>query len=117
MRAGQTASLPFSFLNFVVMALLVWLLMNCTMLSRNVYAIVGSEEGARGIGANIFQVKVLAGAMAGLAGITHTAASFERPTRSTSWGPSRMLSPPSSSEAHGSRAAMAGSAARSSGSL
>jgi simple sugar transport system permease protein len=73
--AGQTASLPASFLNFILVALLVWLLMNCTMLGRNIYAIGGSEEGARRIGINIFQVKVLvyvlAGAIAGLAGITH----------------------------------------------
>ncbi len=73
--AGQTASLPVSFLILVVVALLVWLLMNWTMMGRNIYAIGGTEEGARRIGINIFRVKVLvyvlAGAIAGLAGITH----------------------------------------------
>jgi len=73
--AGQTASLPVSFLILVVVALLVWLLMNWTMMGRNIYAIGGTEEGARRIGINIFRVKVLvyvlAGAIAGLAGMTH----------------------------------------------
>jgi len=73
--AGQTASLPVSFHILVVVALLVWLLMNWTMMGRNIYAIGGTEEGARRIGINIFRVKVLvyvlAGAIAGLAGITH----------------------------------------------
>ena len=73
--AGQTASLPISFLIFVAVATLVWFLMNCTMTGRNIYGIGGTEEGARRIGINIFRVKVwvyvLAGAIAGLAGITH----------------------------------------------
>jgi simple sugar transport system permease protein len=73
--AGQTASLPASFLIFILVAAFVWFLTNCTMMGRNIYAIGGSEEGARRIGVNIFRVKVwvyvLAGAIAGLAGITH----------------------------------------------
>ena len=73
--AGQKASLPVSFLILVVVALLVWLLMNWTMMGRNIYAIGGTEEGARRIGINVFRVKVLvyvlAGAIAGLAGMTH----------------------------------------------
>jgi simple sugar transport system permease protein len=73
--AGQIASLPVSFLIFVAVALFVWLLMNTTMTGRNIYAIGGTEEGARRIGIDIFRVKVLvyvlAGAIAGLAGITH----------------------------------------------
>ena len=73
--AGQKASLPVSFLILLVVALLVWLLMNWTMMGRNIYAIGGTEEGARRIGINIFRVKVLvyvlAGAIAGLAGMTH----------------------------------------------
>jgi simple sugar transport system permease protein len=73
--AGQTASLPVSFLILVAVAALVWFLMNGTMVGRKIYAIGGTEEGARRIGIDIFRVKiwvyVLAGAIAGLAGITH----------------------------------------------
>jgi simple sugar transport system permease protein len=73
--AGQTASLPVSFLILVGVAAFVSLVMNGTLLGRKIYAIGGSEEGARRIGINIFRVKlyvyILAGAIAGLAGITH----------------------------------------------
>ena len=73
--AGQRASLPVSCLLLVAVAGLVSVLMNWTMLGRKIYAIGGSEEGARRIGINIFRVKlwvyICAGAIAGLAGITH----------------------------------------------
>ena len=56
-------------------AIVVAALMNFTMFGRKIYAIGGSEEAAMRLGINVRRVKVLiyviAGAIAGLAGITH----------------------------------------------
>ena len=83
-----------------------------------IYAIGGSEEGARRIGINIFEVKVLvyvlAGAIAGLAGITR--ASLVRAANPFDIAGTELnVIAASSSEARVSRAGMAGSAARSLG--
>lgn len=73
--AGQMVSLPASFLVFVGLAVLLALIMNFTLFGRKIYAIGGSEEAAARIGIRIRRVKVLvyvlAGAIAGLAGMTH----------------------------------------------
>ena len=72
---GQLVSLPLSFVVLVVVALFVAVLMNVTLFGRKIYAIGGSEEGARRIGIDVARVKlliyVIAGGIAGLAGMTH----------------------------------------------
>lgn len=72
---GQLVSLPLSFVVLVGVTIFVAILMNFTMFGRKVYAIGGSEEGARRIGIDVARVKiwiyVIAGAIAGLAGMTH----------------------------------------------
>ncbi|TKT74690.1 ABC transporter permease [Aquamicrobium sp. LC103] len=72
---GQMVSLPYSFLVLLFVAIGVAVLMNFTMFGRKIYAIGGSEEAAARIGIRIRRVKVLiyviAGAIAGLAGMTH----------------------------------------------
>ena len=72
---GQLVSLPLSFVVLVVVTLFVAVLMNVTLFGRKIYAIGGSEEGARRIGIDVARVKlliyVIAGGIAGLAGMTH----------------------------------------------
>ncbi|MBB4002027.1 ABC transporter permease [Aurantimonas endophytica] len=72
---GQLVSLPLSFVVLVGVTIFVAILMNFTMFGRKIYAIGGSEEGARRIGIDVARVKiwiyVIAGAIAGLAGMTH----------------------------------------------
>jgi len=72
---GQMVSLPMSFLVLVGVTILVALIMNVTQFGRKIYAIGGDEEAARRIGIRIrstkFIIYVLAGMIAGLAGITH----------------------------------------------
>lgn len=72
---GQLASLPLSFTVLVGVTAFVAVLMNLTKFGRAIYAIGGSEEGARRIGIRVGRTKVLiyviAGAIAGLAGMTH----------------------------------------------
>jgi len=72
---GQLVSLPLSFVVLILAALAVGVLMNLTRFGRTIYAIGGSEEGARRIGINVSRVKiwiyVIAGTIAGLAGMTH----------------------------------------------
>lgn len=73
--AGQMVSLPRSFLVFAAVAAIVAIVMNLTLFGRKIYAIGGSEEAAERIGIKIKRVKVMiyvmAGAIAGLAGMTH----------------------------------------------
>ncbi len=73
--AGQMVSLPYSFLVLVGVAAVVAILINFTLFGRKIYAIGGSEEAAERIGIRVRHVKVmiyvLAGAIAGLAGMTH----------------------------------------------
>jgi simple sugar transport system permease protein len=72
---GQLVSLPLSFVVLVGVTIFVAILMNFTLFGRKIYAIGGSEEGARRIGIDVARVKiwiyVIAGAIAGLAGMTH----------------------------------------------
>ena len=72
---GQMVSLPASFLVLVAVTIVLAIIMNFTVFGRKVYAIGGSEEAAQRIGIRIKRVKVLiyviAGAIAGLAGMTH----------------------------------------------
>lgn len=72
---GQLVSLPMAFVVLIGVTILVGLLMNFTVFGRKIYAIGGSEEGARRIGIDVPRVKVwiyvIAGAIAGLAGMTH----------------------------------------------
>ncbi|WP_404862637.1 ABC transporter permease [Georhizobium sp. MAB10] len=72
---GQLASLPLSFVVLVGVTAFVAIIMNLTKFGRAIYAIGGSEEGARRIGIKVGRTKVLiyviVGAIAGLAGMTH----------------------------------------------
>ncbi|MEO9338407.1 ABC transporter permease [Mesorhizobium sp. SB112] len=72
---GQLASLPLSFVVLVGVTAFVAFLMNLTKFGRAIYAIGGSEEGARRIGIRVGRTKVIiyviVGAIAGLAGMTH----------------------------------------------
>lgn len=72
---GQLASLPLSFVVLVGVTAFVAVLMNLTRFGRAIYAIGGSEEGARRIGIKVGRTKVviyvIVGAIAGLAGMTH----------------------------------------------
>ena len=74
-RNGQIYSLPASFLVLVVAALLMWLLMRRTVWGRKVYALGGSQVAAQRLGISLVRTKIavyiLAGALAGLAGILH----------------------------------------------
>lgn len=73
--AGQMVSLPMSFIVLVGVAVTVAILMGHTLFGRKIYAIGGSEDAAERIGIKVKRVKVmiyvLAGAIAGLAGMTH----------------------------------------------
>ncbi len=72
---GRIVSLPMSFLVFVLVAAVAALIMSATMFGRKIYALGGSEDAAERIGINVRGIKVmifmLAGAIAGLAGVTH----------------------------------------------
>ncbi|WP_102961404.1 ABC transporter permease [Mangrovicella endophytica] len=72
---GQLSSLPLSFTVLIGVTIFVAFLMNATHFGRTIYAIGGSEEGARRIGIDVARVKVwiyvIAGTIAGLAGMTH----------------------------------------------
>lgn len=73
--AGQMVLLPMSFTVLVGVAIAVAILMGYTLFGRKIYAIGGSEDAAERIGIKVKRVKimiyVLAGAIAGLAGMTH----------------------------------------------
>lgn len=73
--AGQMVSLPMSFTVLVGVAIATAILMGYTLFGRKIYAIGGSEDAAERIGIKVKRVKimiyVLAGAIAGLAGMTH----------------------------------------------
>lgn len=74
-RTGQIASLPASFLVLVVAAILMGLLLRRTVWGRKVYALGGSQVAAQRLGISPVRTKItvymLAGALAGLAGILH----------------------------------------------
>lgn len=73
--AGQLVALPMSFTVLAGVAVAVAILMGHTLFGRKIYAIGGSEDAAERIGIKVKRVKVmiyvLAGAIAGLAGMTH----------------------------------------------
>ena len=75
LASGRLVQLPMAFLNFVLVAALAFLLLNATLFGRKIYALGGSEEAAERIGIDVRRVKLavfmLAGGIAGLAGVTH----------------------------------------------
>lgn len=75
LASGRIVQLPMAFLNFALVAGLAALILSGTMFGRKIYALGGSEEAAERIGINVRRVKLaifmLAGGIAGLAGITH----------------------------------------------
>ena len=72
---GRLVQLPMAFLNFALVAALASFLLGGTMFGRKIYALGGSEEAAERIGIDVRRVKLavfmLAGGIAGLAGVTH----------------------------------------------
>jgi simple sugar transport system permease protein len=75
LASGRLVQLPMAFLNFVLVAALASFLLNATLFGRKIYALGGSEEAAERIGIDVRRVKLavfmLAGGIAGLAGVTH----------------------------------------------
>ena len=75
LASGCIVQLPLAFGNFVLVAGLAALILGGTMFGRKIYALGGSEEAAERIGINVRRVKLaifmLAGGIAGLAGVTH----------------------------------------------
>lgn len=75
LASGRLVQLPMAFLNFALVAALASFLLNATLFGRKVYALGGSEEAAERIGIDVRRVKLavfmLAGGIAGLAGVTH----------------------------------------------
>jgi ribose/xylose/arabinose/galactoside ABC-type transport system permease subunit len=73
---GQILGVPFPIVVLVVVFISCAVLLNKTLLGRYIYAVGGNEQAARAAGINVNQVKmtvyVLAGALAGLAGILLT---------------------------------------------
>jgi simple sugar transport system permease protein len=74
---GVTYSLPASFLILVGAAILMAVLLRATVWGRKVYALGGSELAAQRLGISVVRIKlavyVLAGTLAGLAGVLHAA--------------------------------------------
>jgi simple sugar transport system permease protein len=72
---GRLVQLPMAFLNFALVAALASFLLGGTMFGRKIYALGGSEEAAERIGIDVQRVKLavfmLAGGIAGFAGVTH----------------------------------------------
>lgn len=72
---GAFYSLPAAFLVLVVVAVVTWVLLERTVLGRNIFAIGGNRESARRIGVNIrwthFFVFAYVGMLAGLGGLVH----------------------------------------------
>lgn len=74
---GQSVGLHMLVIPVTVICLLVWMMLRHSMFGRGIYAIGGDEEAARRAGLPVVRVKFLAfclaGALAGLAGMTHVA--------------------------------------------
>ena len=72
---GSFYSLHWAFAATVLVVVVTWVLLQHTLLGRQIFAIGGSEESARRIGVNVravqFFVYVYAGVLAGLAGVIH----------------------------------------------
>jgi simple sugar transport system permease protein len=75
LATGRLVQLPIAFLNFVLAAALASFILNFTLFGRKIYALGGSEEAAERIGIDVRRIKLvifmLAGGIAGLAGVTH----------------------------------------------
>lgn len=76
-KSGITGSLPSVFLVFVGLTILVWFVMNKTVLGRSIYAIGGDINSSERIGINVRAVHVFiyafAGFIAGMVGMTRVA--------------------------------------------
>jgi simple sugar transport system permease protein len=73
---GISSSLPYTFLILVGIGLVVFVIMNYTVLGRNIYAIGGDEISAERVGINVDFSKIFtysfAGAIFGIGGMVHT---------------------------------------------
>jgi simple sugar transport system permease protein len=74
---GSKVGLPAVFLAYVAIAVLMHLFLTRTMVGRSLFAVGGDPEAASRIGFNVGYARLiaygLAGALAGLAGVTHAA--------------------------------------------
>ncbi len=74
---GSVAGLSSMVLVYAAIAVLVHLMLRYTMMGRSIYALGGGEEAARRVGFNVrrttFFIYGLAGALAGFAGLLHSA--------------------------------------------
>ena len=72
---GSFYSLPAAFLVVIAVAVVTWLLLEYTVLGRNIFAIGGSRESARRIGINIlltqYFIFTYVGFIAGIGGLVH----------------------------------------------
>lgn len=70
----MTARMNISVIILLLLSLLIWLFLNKTITGRNIYAIGGNYEAAERMGINILKTYIivffLAGALAGIAGMT-----------------------------------------------
>ncbi|TCK19749.1 monosaccharide ABC transporter membrane protein (CUT2 family) [Ancylobacter aquaticus] len=75
---GRTITLPFYFLVLPAAALLTWWILNRTLMGRAIFALGGNASVAERLGYSLKTIHIFlfayAGALAGLAGIIHTAA-------------------------------------------
>ena len=73
--AGATAGLPFSFLLFVLAAVVVWFVLRHTMVGRGLYAMGGNMVAAERAGFHMRRLQLflygLVGLLSGMAGIVH----------------------------------------------
>ncbi|MDR6955368.1 simple sugar transport system permease protein [Ancylobacter sp. 3268] len=75
---GRTITLPFYFLVLPAAALVTWWMLNRTLMGRAIFAVGGNANVAERLGYSLRTIHIFmfayAGALAGLAGIIHTAA-------------------------------------------
>jgi simple sugar transport system permease protein len=71
--SGLTSRMPFAFLAFLAVLVLVYVMLRYTMFGRGIYAIGGSEVSAHRAGFNVIRTKfimfVMVGMIASLAGV------------------------------------------------
>jgi simple sugar transport system permease protein len=72
---GVISGLPVSFLIFLVLIIIVWLLLKYTMLGRGIYAIGGDRVSAERAGFNVKRIQIFiyafVGLISGVAGMVH----------------------------------------------
>lgn len=65
---GMRSVMPFAFIFFIILAVLVWFVLNYTMFGRSLYAIGGNETSAERAGINVKRTKLILYGLIGLLG-------------------------------------------------